>query len=527
LVICLLFLVLACKGRPVTDYVVLVEGGEGLSAEERARIEDLFHENSEIPGSSPGLGPALRLAGPDEKDSLTGGFLSMELVSSWAPYSADFKDLFGDLGYVPLSLTWFVPREDPLAGRSETSIEACLAGQEELIPLSELGPPDIALRVDGLTVGDEGYPLVKVRGLRLTLTEAGGAEGGAPPDARKAQDAGTRLAGKMESLAAALRQAWELPPPPGLTWIACGGDVMFDEGAGEVFFTEGPAGVFGATAEMLWEADLALINLEGCVSDRGEKIKKSFNFRFEPRTAAALKQMGIDAVLIANNHIYDYGLVAFRDTLVYLQTAGLGILGAGRSDNAAALPVIFAGKGLELRVYGLASYPRERNGWDGLSVAAEEHKAGILHAGKGGAEKLAAQFVKDCSLSIPTIDIVLFHGGEEWSRRPGNDTRQLYTTLIRNGADLIIGSHPHVVQGFEWIDGKAIFWSLGNFVFGGEENNDGGEEGLFVNLGYVGTVLTYLEPHALTLGYTRTGIAPRENLETFYRLSRALRDRQP
>jgi len=375
LIICLLFLIFSCKGPQVTDYVVLLESGEALSAEERSRIEDLFRE-SENSG--------LRLAGPDEKEPLVeagAGFLSMELVSSWAPYSADLKDLFGDLGYVPLSLTWFVPREDPLAGRRETSLEACLAGREELIPLSELGPPDVALRVDGLTVGDEGYPLVKVRGLRLALVEAADAEHEGAPS-RKARDAKARLAGKMESLTGALGTAWDLMPPPGLTWIACGGDVMFDKGAAEVFFKEGPAGVFGGTAELLWGADLALINLEGCVSDRGEKVKKSFNFRFEPRTAAALKRMGIDAVLIANNHIYDYGAAAFRDTFVHLENAGLRILGAGRSDDAAALPVIFAGKGLELRAYGLASYPRERNGWDGLSIAAEKDKVGDTPRGK-------------------------------------------------------------------------------------------------------------------------------------------------
>jgi poly-gamma-glutamate synthesis protein (capsule biosynthesis protein) len=122
------------------------------------------------------------------------------------------------------------------------------------------------------------------------------------------------------------------------------------------------------------------------------------------------------------------------------------------------------------------------------------------------------------------IDIVLFHGGDEWSREPTAATRRLYTGLVKSGADLVIGSHPHVVQGFEWIDGKAVFWSLGNYVFGGMENTDGGEEGLFIKLGYLGNQLVYLEPYALALTHTRTDIAPRENLETFYRLSRELQN---
>jgi poly-gamma-glutamate synthesis protein (capsule biosynthesis protein) len=122
--------------------------------------------------------------------------------------------------------------------------------------------------------------------------------------------------------------------------------------------------------------------------------------------------------------------------------------------------------------------------------------------------------------------VILFHGGDEWSFYPGAYTRELYTNLIRSGADLIIGSHPHVVQGFEWVSGKPVFWSLGNFVFAGMENTNGGEEGLFIRLGFAGKTLVYLEPSALTLKGPRTDIAGPEGLKGFYRLSRELRNRQ-
>jgi poly-gamma-glutamate synthesis protein (capsule biosynthesis protein) len=117
---------------------------------------------------------------------------------------------------------------------------------------------------------------------------------------------------------------------------------------------------------------------------------------------------------------------------------------------------------------------------------------------------------------------VLFHGGIEWSTRPNKSTRELYTDLIRAGADLVIGSHPHIVQGFEWVEGKPVFWSLGNYVFGGMENTDGGEEGLFIRLGYWGSRLVYLKPYALSLSHTRTKTAPDEMLVTFYGRSRSL-----
>ena len=78
------------------------------------------------------------------------------------------------------------------------------------------------------------------------------------------------------------------------------------------------------------------------------------------------------------------------------------------------------------------------------------------------------------------------------------------------------------MQGFEWVHGKPVFWSLGNYVFGGMGNTNGGEEGLFIRLGFLNGRLLYMEPFALTLNNTRTVIAPPEKLRTFYTRSREL-----
>jgi poly-gamma-glutamate synthesis protein (capsule biosynthesis protein) len=256
---------------------------------------------------------------------------------------------------------------------------------------------------------------------------------------------------------------------------------------------------------LLAAADLAIVNLEGALSDRGSRVEKTFNFRFPPVMAASLRDAGIDAVLLANNHIYDFGPDAFLDTLSYLETAGIGVLGAGRDLAAAAAPFVFTrasdgGSVPPVHVFGIASFPREASGWDGLRIAAGEHTPGILHAGRGGAALLKEGFSADA------LDIVFFHGGNEWTAAPDARTRALYTELAAAGADIIIGSHPHIVQGFEWIQGKPIFWSLGNFVFAGMENTGGGDEGLFVRLGFWGTTLIYIEPYALALSGPRTKI---------------------
>jgi poly-gamma-glutamate synthesis protein (capsule biosynthesis protein) len=424
-----------------------------------------------------------------------------------------------------------VPRADPLEGRTgaaagEPSVVprevsggadygGGLAAGETLIPLRDLAPPYTALRVNGLAAGDAGYPLVKLTGLDIAVHGGG------------------RQARRREWKAAALRdhilRSLDAAPalfedPPRLFWIAAGGDVMLGRGASEILLREGPAGIFGESAAMLAAADLALINLEGPLSVRGGKVRKSYNFRFDPAAAAALGQAGIDAALLANNHAFDYGERAFLDSLDYLAAAGIGVLGAGLNDEEAARPFVLRREGGAAAVFGIASFPREKSGWDGLSAAAGPSRPGILHAGKGGGELLKARFFRAATGAAepPALDIVLFHGGNEWTHRPNAATRALYAGLVRAGADLIIGSHPHVVQGFEWIDGRAVFWSLGNYVFGGMEDTGGGEDGLFIRLGYAGQRLVYLEPYALTLNHTRTSVGPPENLARFYALSREL-----
>jgi poly-gamma-glutamate synthesis protein (capsule biosynthesis protein) len=445
----------------------------------------------------------------------------IDFYSSW-----EFENQWGD---ILISKTWFVPQTDPWEHRGDASLAACLEGKETLIPLEDLAPPHTALLVDGLSAGSGDYPLIRAVGIRVRYVEQNSPEWlKKKPGFRKAGKIRARLEEKTKNLEACISS---LPMPliqekTRITWIASGGDLMLDRGAQDILFEEGPEAVFGETAEFLLSAELALVNLEGPVSSRGQKVAKSFNFRFDPRVAAALKDAGIDAALQANNHAFDYGSAAFLDSLSHLAEAGIGVLGAGVSDAEAARPWVYTANGVTCRVYGLASFPRERNGWDGLTAAAAPDKAGMLHAGKGGGELLKAHFVKDDDPggSPPSLDIVLFHGGIEWSTRPDKSTRELYTDLIRGGADLVIGSHPHIVQGFEWVEGKPVFWSLGNYVFGGMENTDGGEEGLFIRLGYWGSRLVYLKPYALSLSHTRTKTAPDEMLVTFYGRSQDLKD---
>jgi len=506
-----------CGCGPANDIDYVQIGGIGEHGEyeqEKNFVKSFFGEGGDLAA----LG--LRLL-PEPGDGAEAGgdiprpALFIEFLSYWEHEAA-----FGD---VLFSKTFLVPREDPLAGRTTTSFAACLEGQETLVPPGEIAPPFVALRVDGLALGDEGYPLVRAAGIRV------GAGDEKPPRRLRKK---TRQLG--ETLAAARKPPAVSPRP---VWIAAGGDLMLDELATEILFREGPAAVFGDTAAMLSSSDLALVNLEGVVSSLGEKISKSFNFRFHPEIAPALRAAGIDVVLHANNHVFDYGREAFLDSLSRVAQAGIGIVGAGLDDDAASEPFVFRRGEETFRVFGLGSFYREWNGWDGaVAAAAGPGKAGLLHArrGGGGLEKLKSKVLPDSDASPEgdvagslTLDIILFHGGTEWSIDPDVFNRRIFTELLAAGADVVIGSHPHKVQGFEWVLGKPVFWSLGNYVFGGEENNIGEEEGLFIRLGFWQGRLLYLEPFALILSHTRSDIAPPEMLEAFYDRSRELRQSNP
>jgi len=490
----LLTVALFCGCDPEFDYVKIIGGGE--YEPEIAFLESLFEED----GALAALG--FRLF-PKESSSArrpAQAALLIEILSSW-----ELEAAFGD---VLVSRKFMVPREDPLAGRIDTTLAGCLADEEKLVLAQDIAPPFIALRVDGLALGDDGYPLIWAAGVRASIAD----------DVKKIND---RLREKLRLLEETLKESPKplLRDTPEIIWIAVGGDTMLDRGASDILFKEGPVGIFGGTAKMLASSDLTLINLEGVISSRGTRVTKSFNFRFVPEIAEALKNAGIDAVLHANNHVWDYGRDAFLDSLSWLEKAGIGIAGAGVNDEAASRPFIFTKGDETFRVFGIASFPRERNGWDGVSAAAGPNLAGMLHSGRSGREKLKAGM----SPNDAPVNIVLFHGGVEWSTSPDAATRELYTDLIDAGADLVIGSHPHIVQGFEWVKNKPVFWSLGNYVFGGMENTEGGEEGLFIRLGYWRGQLIYMEPYALSLTHTRTDISPREKLSVFYARSRALK----
>jgi poly-gamma-glutamate synthesis protein (capsule biosynthesis protein) len=487
-------LLFSCGTMTSIDGVMLNNGKE-FAAEHEFLVQLLSQQNFQNT-----LGLRLILDNGTEEPKKTKAAASPTLIVEFA---ASWTKAEG----IPVSKTWFVPREDPLAGRTSTSLAACLDGSETLVTIEEIAPPYTGLLVDGLCVTDENYPLVRYISIRIR-------------EAQGEAEKNTRL---REKIAALEKMLAETPKPlvrdaPSTVWICAAGDLMLGRGAGDILIDKGAEGIFGKTADYFKRSDLNLLNLEGAVSNRGARVIKSYNFRFDPRIVPPLKAAGIHAALCANNHAFDFGEVAFLDTLEHLEENGIAVLGAGRNINAAAAPFVFTTEQLEIRVFGLASFPAESSGWSGASVSVSAEKAGMLF-GRGGADRLKENFVREDGV----LNVLFFHGGYEWTWKPDAYTRSLYTELAQSGADLIIGTHPHTVQGFEWLEGKPVFWSLGNYVFAGMDGTNGGEEGLLIRLGYVGKKLIYFEPVPVQLKGPRSDLGSAKQLIRFYTLSRELK----
>ncbi len=208
--------------------------------------------------------------------------------------------------------------------------------------------------------------------------------------------------------------------------------------------------------QLLRSADLAMVNLESPVTMRGEKVKKPFNFRMHPKFLKVLRESGIGLVNIANNHIYDYDSVGLYDTIVNLDSAGILHVGAGRNNEEAHTPIVVKVKGRNigfLGYYGGSEAPPAR----GLKPGVAERTLSLITRDVTQLRSNGAEFI-----------IVNLHWGTEKAIAPEKSQVDFAHTLIDAGVDVVVGHHPHVLQGIEKYGNGVIAYSLGNFIFGGK-----------------------------------------------------------
>jgi poly-gamma-glutamate synthesis protein (capsule biosynthesis protein) len=233
------------------------------------------------------------------------------------------------------------------------------------------------------------------------------------------------------------------------------GDILLAGRAERLIADKGAAAPFAGVSGVLREADLAVGNVECSLSKRGTAAEKKFTFRADPKTVAALTDAGFDVVTLANNHAVDYGPTALSDTIAAMKSAGIAVVGAGDDAASARQPVIIKAGDPPLSIAFLA-FSNMRP----TDFYARRNRPGTNPAYPDAIKKAVSAAKRHAD-----VVIALFHWGDELSESPSASQRYLAYLAADAGADLVVGHHPHVLQGFQRRGHALIAYSLGNFLF--------------------------------------------------------------
>jgi len=261
------------------------------------------------------------------------------------------------------------------------------------------------------------------------------------------------------------------------------GDIMTDRGIREMVGKYGGGDYFfpfTGIAKEIQDADVAFGNLEGPVSDQGEKQGSIYSFRMDPASIKTLYDVGFDAVSVANNHMGDYGRDAFEDTLRRLRYAEIASVGAGWNKLEALRVRVIERVGKRI---GFLAFSDIGPQW----LAAGDTTSGIAIASKDAVQNAVRQ-----SRDKADILVVSFHFGEEYETHSRARQQDLAHAAIDAGADIVVGHHPHVVQEIEQYKGGVIAYSLGNLIFD-QAFSPETKEGLLMNVHVKGKQIEQIE----------------------------------
>lgn len=244
--------------------------------------------------------------------------------------------------------------------------------------------------------------------------------------------------------------------------LAFVGDMLFTENTLSRYHQQGISSMFSEELlSAMTDADLFMVNEEFPFSTRGEAAEdKQFTFRVDPSYVRIFQEIGVDVATVANNHALDFGVDAFTDSLDTLDQAGIARVGGGRTLSEAKAPVIRTVGDSTVGILGASRV-----------IPVSSWTAGSARPGMFTAYDQAPLLNEISDLSSQCdYTVVYLHWGIEKDEYPQEYQRKLAYACIDAGADLVVGSHPHVLQGFETYKGKLIAYSLGNFLFSNSTN---------------------------------------------------------
>jgi len=236
--------------------------------------------------------------------------------------------------------------------------------------------------------------------------------------------------------------------------VALAGDTMLGRGVGERLLEVGPKGLFTrGVQDAVADADLFLINLECCISDRGEpwpRPGKPFFFRAPPVAVRTLEWLGVDCVTLANNHALDYGPVALVDTVSLLQEAGIVCVGAGADVALARAAATFNVGTQQIAIIGVTDHPED--------FAAGPESPGVAYADLSNG--VPDWLLKTVRGSEADVVIVTVHWGPNMTTEPLGYIRSAAQELVSAGASLVVGHSAHVFHGV-W---GSVLFDVGDFI---------------------------------------------------------------
>lgn len=246
------------------------------------------------------------------------------------------------------------------------------------------------------------------------------------------------------------------PAPEPHIHLSFVGDVMMAGNVEKMLIEKGFDYPYTEVAKWFVQDDITIANLETPVTTRGTPPEnKAFIYKSPPAALPALKEAGIDVVNLANNHSMDQGVEGLLDTFSFLDKNQIAYIGAGKDMERAYAPVIVEKNGIRVAFLGFSRVIPD------VSWYAGKNKPGMAATYDPA---LAVKAIQEARAQADLV-VVIPHWGEERKDDPVDHQTQLARAYIDAGADLVVGGHPHVLQGFETYKDKWIAYSLGNFVF--------------------------------------------------------------
>lgn len=256
------------------------------------------------------------------------------------------------------------------------------------------------------------------------------------------------------------------------------GDIMVGRDIGKIMSSKCDDYPFEQVSSILKKGDVVFGNMETVLSDQDAApfFRKPYNFVARTNVSKSLKNAGFSVLNLANNHAMDFGAAAITETRNALNREGIAAFGAGKDLDEARKPLVVAVKGIRVAFLGYGAAHSSM-------VYADIHR--------GGTAPIRLDYInKDIQMARNIADVVIvsLHWGKEYSSFPSQSQKSIARKVIDWGADMVLGHHPHVLQGIEIYKDKIIAYSLGNFLF--DQKGNGTDRSIILSCHFRGKVLS-------------------------------------